>query len=121
MAPQRQPPVSGAGIGSLLSDFARPYFSRIEQNFCGRTGRARKRGFAAHERGRKGTFGEDLELRGQGVGVLDAQALEEAAEPEPALLLELDGDPRRGVPGIADLGDGVRSEEHTSELQSLTN
>src|SRR6266513_3524046 len=107
MAPQRQPPVSGAGIGSLLSGFARPYFSRIEQYFCSRTGGARKRGIAAHERGRNGTFAEDLELRGEGVGVLDPQALEEAAEPEPALLLELDGDPRRDVPGIADLGDGV--------------
>src|SRR2546430_6691777 len=32
MAPQRQPPVSEEGIGSLLSGFARAYFSRIEQN-----------------------------------------------------------------------------------------
>src|SRR2546425_5786448 len=32
MAPQRQPPVSRAGIASLLSGFARAYFSRIEQN-----------------------------------------------------------------------------------------
>src|SRR6267143_129002 len=108
MVPQRQPPVSGAGIGSLLSGFARPYFSRIEQNFCGRTRGARKRRIAAaHERGRKGAFAQHLKLRGQDVGVLDAQALQQRAEPEPALLLELDGDACRGVPGVADLGDGV--------------
>src|SRR5712691_2460831 len=108
MAPQRQPPVSEEGIGSLLSGFARAYFSRIEQNFRGRTRGARKRGIAAaHERSRKGAFAQDLELRGQEVGVLDAQALQQRAEPEPALLLELDGDACRGVPGIADLGDGI--------------
>src|SRR5438034_830371 len=41
MAPQRQPPVSRAGIASLLSGFARAYFSRIEQNFGGRAREAR--------------------------------------------------------------------------------
>src|SRR5229473_322644 len=107
MAPQRQPPVSEEGIGSLLSGFARAYFSRIEQYFRGRACGARKRGIAAHERGRKGAFAQELELRGQDVGVPDPQALQQRAEPQPALLLELDGDPRRGVPGIADLGDGV--------------
>src|SRR2546421_12364290 len=108
MAPQRQPPVSRAGIGSLLSGLARPYFSRIEQNFGGRTRGARKRRIAAaHERGRKGALAQDLELGGQGVGVLHAQALQKRAEPEAALLLELDGDARGDVPGIADLGDRV--------------
>src|SRR2546425_7674565 len=107
MAPQRQPPVSEEGIGSLLSGLARAYFSRIEQNFGGRTRGARKRGIATHERARKGAFAQDLELRGQDVGVPDPQALEQRAEPEPALLLELEGDARRGVPGIADLGDRV--------------
>src|SRR3989454_12343027 len=108
MAPQRQPPVSRAGIGSLLSGLARAYFSRTEQNFGGRARGARKRRItAAHERGRKGAFAQELELRGQGVGVLHAQALQQRAEPEPALLLELDRDARRDVPGIADLGDRV--------------
>src|SRR5947208_12679780 len=108
MAPQRQPPVSGAGIGSLLSGLARAYFSRIEQNFGGRTRGARKRRIAAaHERGRKRAFAQDLELRGQGVGVPEPQALQKRAEPKPALLLELDGDARRNVPRIADFGDRV--------------
>src|SRR3989442_15235383 len=100
MAPQRQPPVSRAGIASLLSGFARAYFSRIEQNFGGRARGARKRGIAtAHERGCKRAFAQDLELRGQGVGVFHAQALQKRAEPEAARLLELDGDARRGMPG----------------------
>src|SRR5207247_11090969 len=98
MAPQRQPPVSGAGIGSLLSGLARPYFSRIEQNFGGRTRGARKRRITpAHERGRKGALAQDLELSGKGVGVPDPQALQQRAEPGPALLLALAGDERLAV------------------------
>src|SRR5712691_11761110 len=84
-----------------------PRAGRVEQHLGRGAGRARERGIAAHKGGREGAFDEDLELGGEGVGVPGLQALEEGAEPEPALLLELQCDARRGVLGITELGDRI--------------
>src|SRR2546425_812836 len=124
----------GSSGSPCLSDGScrSPHAGRVEQHLgCGAR-RARERGIAAHQGGRESAFDEDLKLGGEGVGVPGMQTLEEGAEPEPALLLELQRDARRGVPGITELGDRIdvgaaaeaavgehRSEEHTSELQSL--
>ena len=81
--------------------------SRLEQHLGGGTRRAGDGRVATHEGSCESTFGEDLKLGGERVRVFHAQALEQRAEPEAALFLELNGDPARGVPGIAELGHGV--------------
>src|SRR6266545_1116083 len=101
---RRDVKTSGSSGSPCLSDgsYRPPHAGRVEQHLgCGAR-RARERGIAAHHGGREGAFDEDLELGGEGVGVPGLQALEADAEPEPALLLELQRADRRGVLGIAE-------------------
>src|SRR5712691_5966627 len=84
-----------------------PRAGRVEQHLGRGAGRARERRIAAHKGGREGALDEDLELGRESVGVPDLQTLKEGAEPEPALLLELQRDARRGVLGITQLGDRI--------------
>src|SRR2546423_2048203 len=79
----------------------------VEQHLgCGARG-ARDLRIAAHQGGSERAFDEELELRGEPLRVAYADALEQAAVPLPALLLELRGDTRGGVLRIAKLGDGI--------------
>src|SRR3989442_11490565 len=106
---RRDVKTSGSSGSPCLSDgsYRSSHAGRVEQHLgCGAR-RARERGIAAHQGGRESAFDEYLELGGEGVGVPGMQTLEEGAEPEPALLLELQRDARRGVLGITELGDRI--------------
>ena len=84
-----------------------PDAARSQQYLGGVARGARERGIAADQGGGERAFEKDLELGREGVGVPRGEALEQGAVPEPALLLELHRDLAGGVPGVAELGDGV--------------
>src|SRR6266581_1669632 len=101
--PRRSPGSPFRSDGSYRS----PRAGRVEQHLgCGARG-ARDLRIAAHQRGGERAFDEELKLRGEALRVAYADALQQAAVPLPALLLELRGDARSGVLRIAELGDGV--------------